>query len=248
MGDKQARRTGTPPTAHRRHAGARAARTETTPEGRYGRTDSTNRAPRRISPPKNTTKPLRSHRSQQTQPQGKTKDRAALPGARQRARAAKPPQPPEASTSSKKKAADATPPLPSHPARKQHDPPRSGPAPPPNTKQPSTPKPTPRTMHSTAHHRHPSQQSEATPSTRGASRRDAPNQPTTDTHEPRPQARPPMYPPGRRNHAKRHGQPLKPGTKRRGTPRRPAEQKHPGQHHKRSSPYPRTKEAPIAVR
>ncbi|XP_038160865.1 basic salivary proline-rich protein 3-like [Cyprinodon tularosa] len=63
---------------------------------------------------------------------------------------------------------------------------------------------------------------------------DARNPPTTDTHEPRPQARPPTPPPGRRNHGKHHGQPPKPGTGRRGTPRRPAEQKHPGQHHKRT--------------
>ncbi|XP_015250543.1 PREDICTED: basic salivary proline-rich protein 3-like [Cyprinodon variegatus] len=43
------------------------------------------------------------------------------------AREPKPPQPPEAGTSSKKKAADATPP---RPVRKQHEPPRSGLAPP----------------------------------------------------------------------------------------------------------------------
>ncbi|XP_015239647.1 PREDICTED: extensin-like [Cyprinodon variegatus] len=60
------------------------------------------------------------------------------------------------------------------------------------------------------------------------------NQPTIDTHEPQPRARPPMHPPGRRNHTKRHSQPPKPDTERRVMPRHPAEPKHPGRHHKRT--------------
>ncbi|XP_038135188.1 basic salivary proline-rich protein 3-like [Cyprinodon tularosa] len=235
-GDKQARRTGTPLTAHRRHAGARAARQKTTPEGLYGRTDRTNQAPRRTLPPKNTTKPLYPHRSQQTQPQGKQRTEQPHPmRAREPEQQSRPSRAPEAGTSSKKKAADATPP---HPARKQHDPPRGRrPPPQPNTEQPSAPKLPPRTGHRTAHYRHQSQQSEATPPTRGVSQR-GPTTPATSpqqTHmNPGRRRDHPYTLPGRRNHTKRHSQPPKPSTERRGTPRQPAELKHPGRHHKRT--------------
>ncbi|XP_038148051.1 macrophage mannose receptor 1-like [Cyprinodon tularosa] len=98
------------------------------------------------------------------------------------------------------------------------------PPPPPNTEQPSTPKrprarcTAPRTTDILTNKAKPH------PPTRWASQR-GPTTPATSpqqTHmNPGRRHDHPCTPPGRRNHTKRHGQPPKPGTKRRGMPRHP---------------------------
>ncbi|XP_015259570.1 PREDICTED: proline-rich protein 2-like [Cyprinodon variegatus] len=158
--------------------------TETTPEGRYGRTDSTNRAPGRNPPPKNTTKPLH-------------------PG---NLRAAKPPQLHTRSRYKQQKgsnrrdpaapAAKAARPTPLRP-RTAHGLPRGGRPPPATTKHQATlHSQTPCMMHGAPPAPAPTKRSHTTdPGGIPKGLPEAHNQPTTDTHEPRPQARPPLHPP-----------------------------------------------------
>ncbi|XP_015255161.1 PREDICTED: vegetative cell wall protein gp1-like [Cyprinodon variegatus] len=126
-GDRQARRTGIPPAAHRRHAGARAA-----PTDNIRRPIWTNR---RHQPSPQADSPTQKH-NETTPPPPTTANTAARQSKGQSSPTRRTPESqsskaaPAAGTSSKKKAADAPPPPPPRPARKPHDPPRSGPAPP----------------------------------------------------------------------------------------------------------------------